>query len=64
MTIGGRACTRRGGKERRRILSVIGHKFLALEHIGSTAVPGLGAKPIDIMACVGVASDADECVPF
>ncbi|MEM2905857.1 MAG: GrpB family protein [Candidatus Bathyarchaeia archaeon] len=52
-------------EEKRRILSVIGHKVLALEHIGSTAVPGLGAKPIiDIMACVSGPSDADECIPL
>jgi len=50
-------------EERRRILGAIGHKVLALEHIGSTAVPGLGAKPIiDMMAGVRGSSDADECV--
>ena len=44
---------------------IIGHKVLAIEHVGSTAVSGLGAKPIiDIMACVDNASDAEECVPL
>ena len=50
-------------KERSNILDAIGHKALAIEHIGSTAVPGLGAKPIiDIMAGVEGSADADECV--
>ncbi|MFX0013133.1 MAG: GrpB family protein [Promethearchaeota archaeon] len=40
-------------KEKRLILTAIGNKIIQIEHIGSTAVPGLGAKPIiDIM--VGV----------
>jgi len=44
---------------------VIGHKVAAIEHIGSTAVSGLGGKPIiDIMAGVGQSADADECVPL
>lgn len=43
--------------ERERLLRVIPGVFLDLQHIGSTAVPGLAAKPIiDIMA--GVASMA------
>jgi GrpB-like predicted nucleotidyltransferase (UPF0157 family) len=50
-------------EEKRRILEAIGHKVLAIEHIGSTAVPGLGAKPIiDIMAGVHQLADADECL--
>jgi len=32
-------------EEKRRVLEVMGHKVLAFEHVGSTAVPGLGAKP-------------------
>ncbi|MEM2929553.1 MAG: GrpB family protein [Thermoproteota archaeon] len=52
-------------EEKKNILAVIGHKVLAIEHVGSTAVLGLGAKPIiDIMAYVGGASDADECIPL
>ena len=52
-------------EEKRRILGAIGHKVLAIEHIGSTAVPGLGAKPIiDIMAGVHQAADAEECLPL
>lgn len=52
-------------EERKNILAAIGHKALAIEHIGSTAVPGLGAKPIiDIMVCVNNASDTEECIPL
>ena len=40
-------------QEKLRILGVIGHEPVGIEHIGSTAVPGLGAKPIiDIMIAV------------
>jgi GrpB-like predicted nucleotidyltransferase (UPF0157 family) len=42
-------------RERELILKWIGEDVAAIEHIGSTSVPGLGAKPIiDIM--VGVRS--------
>jgi GrpB-like predicted nucleotidyltransferase (UPF0157 family) len=52
-------------EEKKNILAVIGHKVLAIEHINSTAVPRLGAKPIiDIMACVNNAPDAEEYVPL
>ena len=51
-------------EEKRRILDVGSHKILCLEHIGSTSVVGLGAKPIiDIMAGVNGLSDADELLP-
>lgn len=37
---------------------------MAVEHIGSTAVPGLGAKPImDVMAGVRGPSEAEDCIP-
>ena len=50
-------------KERKRIFGVIGDKILEVEHIGSTAVPGLGAKPIiDIMVAVSAISHGYECV--
>jgi len=49
--------------EKERVLSVAGQKISTIEHIGSTSVPGLGAKPIiDIMACVRDSGAADECV--
>jgi GrpB-like predicted nucleotidyltransferase (UPF0157 family) len=50
-------------KEKKQILEAVGKKILAIEHIGSTAVPGLGAKPIiDIMAGVHGQIEADECL--
>lgn len=52
-------------EEKRLILEAVGHKVLAVEHIGSTAVRGLGAKPIiDMMTGVHKPSDADECLPL
>ncbi len=49
--------------EESKILAVIGHIAVAVEHVGSTAVLGLGAKPtIDIMVAVHRLSDADKCI--
>lgn len=50
--------------ERDRILRALGERVVAIEHIGSTAVPGLGAKPIiDIMVAVrSLADDLPKCV--
>ncbi|MFC2012211.1 GrpB family protein [Chloroflexota bacterium] len=50
-------------KEKTRILNAIGNKIATIEHIGSTAVPGLGAKPIiDMMAAVRRMPDSLYCV--
>jgi GrpB-like predicted nucleotidyltransferase (UPF0157 family) len=50
-------------EEKDRILGAIGHLVVAIEHIGSTAVPGLGAKRIiDIMGAVRQLADAEECI--
>ena len=50
-------------EEKDKILGVIGHIIVAVEHIGSTAVPDLGAKPIiDIMVAIHRLADAKECV--
>jgi len=47
--------------ERERILTATGGVVLAVEHVGSTAVPGLAAKPIiDILAGVRHLDDAAE----
>jgi GrpB-like predicted nucleotidyltransferase (UPF0157 family) len=44
-------------------MNAIGDKVVAIEHIGSTAVPGLGAKPIiDIMVGLRRLSDAEDCI--
>jgi GrpB-like predicted nucleotidyltransferase (UPF0157 family) len=50
-------------KEKKLILGVVGHVVVGVEHIGSTAVPGLGAKPIiDILVAVNHLSDAETCI--
>ena len=46
--------------ERDRLLALLPGRFIAIEHIGSTSVPRLAAKPvIDILAGVGAISEAD-----
>lgn len=50
-------------EERRFIVDAVGEKIISLDHIGSTSVPGLGAKPIiDILAGVKDRRTADEIV--
>ena len=50
-------------EEKATILRAIGNKVIAIEHVGSTAVLGLGGKPIiDIMVAVRRLADAEECV--
>lgn len=52
-------------EEKHCILDTVGHKVVAIEHIGSTAVSGLGGKPIiDIIAGVNNSLDAYECIPL
>lgn len=47
--------------ERCFILEVVGEKILSIDHIGSTSVPGLGAKAIiDIIVGVADKKTADE----
>jgi len=49
--------------ERGQILTAIGPWTAAIEHIGSTSVPGLGAKPIiDIMVAIRSLDDAAHCI--
>ena len=49
--------------ERVRILAVLADKVVAIEHIGGTAVVGLGAKPIiDVMIGVRSLADAEPCI--
>jgi len=51
-------------REAERIRAVLGERVVQLEHIGSTSVPGLAAKPIiDILLVVPDASDEPAYVP-
>jgi GrpB-like predicted nucleotidyltransferase (UPF0157 family) len=50
--------------EAARVVSVLGAKVLLLEHVGSTSVPGLPAKPIiDMLLVVADSSDEPDYVP-
>jgi len=52
-------------RERALIADALGDLMLAIEHVGSTAVPGLGAKPvIDVMVGVRALADCEKCVPL
>jgi GrpB-like predicted nucleotidyltransferase (UPF0157 family) len=51
-------------REATRIRTALGPKALQIEHVGSTSVPGLAAKPlIDIVLVVADSSDEDTYVP-
>ena len=51
-------------REAKRIRAALGVRALLVEHAGSTAVPGLVAKPIiDIVLAVPDSSDEDAYVP-
>ena len=49
--------------ERALIARALGDRMLGIEHVGSTAVAGLGAKPIiDIMIAVSNLAEGEKCV--
>jgi len=51
-------------REAERIRSALGNRIVLLEHVGSTSVPGLAAKPkIDILLIVPDSADENEYVP-
>ncbi len=55
---------RRFDEERRVLTAVFAGAEAVIEHIGSTAVPGLGAKPvIDIIVGVPVLVEAERRIP-
>jgi GrpB-like predicted nucleotidyltransferase (UPF0157 family) len=55
---------RRFDEERRVLAAVFEGSGAVIEHVGSTAVPGLGAKPvIDIMVGLPALVEAEERIP-
>jgi len=51
-------------REAKRIRAALGVRALQVEHVGSTSVPGLAAKPIiDVVLAVPDSSDEDAYVP-
>jgi GrpB-like predicted nucleotidyltransferase (UPF0157 family)/GNAT superfamily N-acetyltransferase len=51
-------------REKENLKKALGNKAVRIEHIGSTSVNGLGAKPvIDILLGVYRLTDADEFIP-
>ncbi len=50
-------------KEKNAILEAIGEKVVAIEHVGSTAIPGMRARPIiDTLIALRRLDDAIECI--
>jgi GrpB-like predicted nucleotidyltransferase (UPF0157 family) len=51
-------------REAARVRATLGARVLMLEHVGSTSVPGLAAKPIiDMILAVADSADETEYVP-
>jgi len=52
-------------QERKRLSAALGSLALDIQHIGSTSVPGLAAKPIlDMGVAIAAEADVDACVPL
>jgi GrpB-like predicted nucleotidyltransferase (UPF0157 family) len=51
--------------EAARLRAALGDRVLAIEHVGSTSIPGMDAKPVlDMMAAVPSLAEADRLVPL
>ena len=51
--------------ERERLVSLLGDRLVDIQHIGSTAIPGLAAKPvIDIAVGLQELPTAENCLPI
>lgn len=51
-------------REARRVQDTLGNRVLLIEHVGSTSVPGLAAKPkIDVLLVVADSADEQAYVP-
>jgi GrpB-like predicted nucleotidyltransferase (UPF0157 family) len=51
--------------EAARLRAALGGRVLVIEHVGSTSIPGMDAKPIlDMMAAVPTLAEADRLVPL
>lgn len=51
-------------REAERLRRILGQRVLGLEHVGSTSVPGLAAKPIlDVLLVVADSADEPTYVP-
>ena len=56
---------RRFDEERRVLAAVFAGSDAVIEHVGSTAVPGLGAKPvIDILLGVPILVEVERRIPI
>lgn len=52
-------------EERAKIEKALSHLIVKIEHIGSTAIPGMGGNPvIDIMIGVQEKVDVEKCIPL
>jgi GrpB-like predicted nucleotidyltransferase (UPF0157 family) len=53
------------GAEKERLFASLGNHILDVQHIGSTSIPGMPAKPIlDIGVAVANFEEATRCVPL
>jgi GrpB-like predicted nucleotidyltransferase (UPF0157 family) len=51
-------------REAERLLEVLGEQVLTIEHIGSTSIPGMQAKPvIDMMTAIEIADRGGRTGP-